>query len=236
MKEPVTVIVVEDDQILRESLRDYLILTGFEVEVVGTGVDFYESLKMRNFAVAVIDIGLPDQSGYNLVEYARMNTSMGLIIITANDSIDARITGYHSGCDLFFCKPVHCRELAAAIINIALRQMTNPKTAPLPDADIPVWILERSQRILVTPTGVRIPLTGKEFHVLDLLACMPGEAVGREKLLQRLYIHSSDSNNRAFDTLLYRLRKKIEQHIGSDSPIMTAYCEGYYFSAPVQIH
>lgn len=235
MKESVTVILVEDNQLLRESLRDYLALTGFEVEAVGTGLNFFQCIKQRDFAVAVIDIGLPDQSGYDLVQYARKNTTMGLIIITANDSIDARITGYNSGCDLFLSKPVYCRELAAAILNIALRQKIRAMTPPSPDEGASAWILERAQRVLITPAGVRISLTSKEFRVLDLLASAPGETVGREKLLLSLYTNTIDSNKRAFDTLLYRLRKKIELSICSDSPIMTAYCEGYYFSAPVQI-
>ena len=235
MNDQVSVIVVEDDQMLRESICDYLVLTGFDVEAAGSGLDFYESLKKRDFAVAVIDVGLPDQSGHVLAEYARTNTSMGLVIITANDSIDTRIASYQSGCDLFLAKPVDCRELAAAINSLGSRHRLRLETSSLTEENISSWILERGIRVLVTPHGVRIVMTGKECRLLELLVSVPGETVGREKLLLHLYNDYNESNSRAFDTLLYRLRKKIELHCDSDSPIMTSYSAGYCFSAPIQV-
>ncbi|MDP2098206.1 MAG: response regulator transcription factor [Methylobacter sp.] len=231
MISPVTIIIVEDDQALRQSLCDYLMLSGFAVEGVGSGLDFYQSIKGKTFDVAVIDIGLPDQSGFVLVEYARKNTDMGLIIITANDSINARITGYQSGSDLFLTKPVDCRELAAAITSIATHRNESPSHANIPEA----WVLERLKRLLTAPDGTQFILTAKEYELLDLLVCAPGETVSREKLLLHIYKDTSESNSRSLDSLVRRLRRKFKQNGCCQSPILTSYASGYLFSATIHL-
>ena len=235
MKAPISVIIVEDDHSLRQSLGDYLSLTGFTVESVGSGMAFYQSISGKKFDVAVIDVGLPDQSGFVLVEYARHNTAMGLIIITANDSINARITGYESGSDLFLAKPVDCRELAAAIVSIATRY---ERTSAVPPSDIrtsELWVLDRRKHLLISPDNSRVTLTAKEFQLLELLASFPGETVSREKVLQHLYSHSTDYDSRALDSLVSRIRKKIDPHNNSEPFIITAYAAGYTLCAEVQM-
>lgn len=231
-QQPVKVIIVEDDLELRESLVDYLGMTGFDIEGVGCGIDFYSSLRNRKYDVAIIDIGLPDQSGYVLAEYARQNTEMGLIIVSANDTIDSRITSYQSGSDLFLAKPLICRELAAAINSIASRKVkTNVSVhEPIVPAG---WLLERIQWRLISPDGVTVPLTAKELQLLDILTSLPGEVIPREQLLQQLYAESSELNNRALDNLVRRLRRKIEEQTGEAPPITTAYAKGYSFNAAI---
>ena len=232
MNQPVKVIIVEDDLELRESLVDYLSMTGFDVEGVGCGIDFYNILKNRKFDVAIIDIGLPDQSGYVLAEYARRNTGMGLIIVSANDTIDSRISSYESGSDLFLAKPLICRELAAAIISIASRKTETGASGKV-SVVAAGWVLERVQWRLVSPKGVATSLTVKELQLLDILTSLPGEVIPREKLLQQLYTESSEYNNRALDNLVRRLRRKIEEQTGTEPPITTAYAKGYSFNAAI---
>ena len=235
MKAPISVIIVEDDHSLRQSLSDYLHLTGFAVEAVGSGMAFYQRISGENFDVAVIDIGLPDQSGFVLVEYARHNTTLGLIIITANDSITARITGYESGSDLFLAKPLDCRELAAAIVSIASRNNERKSAVPPLDVRVPErWILDRLKHVLISPDKTRITLTAKEFQLLDLLASFSGKTVPREKVLQHLYNHDTEYDSRALDSLASRIRKKMDPYNNSEPFIITAYATGYTLSAEVQ--
>ncbi len=122
MSEETTVILVEDDALLRDGLADFLTLSGFSVTAVGDGLSFYRVVAERPFSVAVIDLGLPDQAGEVLVDYTRRNTSSSIVVITARDTLDTRVACYRTGADLFLGKPVEGRELAAAIESLAARR------------------------------------------------------------------------------------------------------------------
>lgn len=225
----ISVILVEDDQMLRESLSDYMSLTGFQVAAVGTGAEFQRLVAERSYNVAVIDINLPDQSGYVLVEYARAHTDMGLVIITAHDSLEARINGYQAGSDLFLAKPLDCRELGAAIKSIAARH--RGRASSVVDAGT-CWVLDRSRWILISPAGIETSLTGKEFTLLEQLTASSGEIVDRDTLLQKLYASTDESNSRSLDTLVGRLRKKLTIQMQTETvPLMSVYGKGYRFSA-----
>ena len=102
----VNVILVEDDIDLRDSLVEMLELSGFYTEGVGSAQEFYQALNTVRYDVAVIDLGLPDQSGLKVVEFLRDKTNMGIIILTARTSLNDRILGYDCGADHFFSKPV----------------------------------------------------------------------------------------------------------------------------------
>ncbi len=233
MSAGIRVILVEDDQMLRESLADYLNLTGFQVTAAGTGMDFYRMIGMQSFDVAVIDINLPDQSGYVLVEYARANTDMGLVIITAHDSLEARVNGYQAGSDLFLAKPVDGRELMAAITSIASRHKTRKNQVV---GATGTWVLDQARWILIAPCGGEISLTGKEFTLIDLLTSVAGAIVERDSLLNQLYNSSDESSSRSLDTLVGRLRKKLANVCPTDNlPVMSVYGKGYRFSAPCTI-
>ncbi len=87
---------------------------------------------MSNFDVAVVDVNLPDQSGFTLTDYLRRNTDLGIIIVTARDGMEDRVRGYSAGADLYLVKPVDMPELAVAIVNLAhrRRERTAPVVAP----------------------------------------------------------------------------------------------------------
>lgn len=230
--QPVSVILVEDDRSLRESLVEYLGLKGLNVKSTGTAAGFYQYLEQEAFQVAVIDLGLPDASGEELVDFARQNSAMSLIVITANDALNSRVNCYRSGADLFMGKPVQGQELAAAIMSLAERQQSRvavEQTAAVDD--VVGWRLNSKSWALITPQQVEIECTVKEYRLLALLAETPSEPVKRPKLLQALYGRDDESAQRALDTLVRRLRQKIQQHWHDESsPIRTVYSVGYLFA------
>ena len=116
------VIIVEDDQDLRESLVEFLNLAGHDVSGVGSGLEFYQAIAASSFAIAVVDVGLPDQCGYVITEYIRKNPAMGVIMLTARDAIEDRVRGYDAGADLYMVKPVDSRELGAAITSFKVNE------------------------------------------------------------------------------------------------------------------
>lgn len=234
MDRNVRVIIVEDDRDLRETLVEYLSLKGFDACGVGSCLEFYRSLAGPPFAVAVIDLGLPDQSGFVLAEYIRRNTEMGVVIVTARDALHDRLQGYQSGADLYLAKPVDCRELSAAIRNLARRLSKRSLSAPreLPPGS---WRVARESWQLVTPSGVPIRLTAREMQFITSLAGTPDQPVNRSALLALLGYPDDEYTKRAMDSLVRRLRRKIEAVSGHPSPIKTIHGFGYSFTASVTV-
>ncbi|OOV86777.1 response regulator transcription factor [Oceanospirillum linum] len=237
LSQPVSVVLVEDDQFLRDSLVEYLELKGLAVEGTGTASGFYSLLERRNFQVAIIDIGLPDASGEELVDFARNSSDMSLIVITANDGLNSRVSCYRAGADLFMGKPVQGRELAAAILSLAERQVKRV-TSESGALESPAgWQLNSRSWSLVTPASEEIDCTVKEYRLLYMLAETPSEPVRRPRLLQTLYGRDDESAQRALDTLVRRLRKKIQRYHDDESvPIRTVYSVGYLFADQIVVN
>ena len=232
MEGAIKVLLVEDDQDLRESVVECLGMAGLSAHGISSAAECYQVLPAADWQVAVVDIGLPDQSGYVLVEYIRANTSLRVIILTARDAIDDRVKGYDSGADIYLVKPVDCRELSAAIISLAQRQRT---TAELPQQHAEAWSLLQSDWALMAPGGIRIELTAKEVQFLELLTATPGKPVDRVDLLSRLYLRHDEYTSRSLDSLVRRLRAKILTATGQAAPIKTAHAVGYCFSASLSL-
>jgi DNA-binding response OmpR family regulator len=237
MSTTISILLVEDDSVLCRSLTDYLGAIGHTVTAVSDSLSYYRALSERTFDVVVIDLGLPDQDGAILIQYTRQNTPSAIIVITARDTLDTRVTCYETGADLFLGKPVKGRELAAAISSLARRRqaMTDQATDPnaTANADAPgVWCLIASQRALRLPTGELITLTPREYRLLYLLANGNGEPVPRAVLLDALYARQDESAQRALETLIRRTRKKIAERYSGPSPILTQHGFGYVLTAP----
>ncbi len=233
----VKVLIVEDNHDLRESVVEYLEMAGVAAVGVGSAAEFYAAVATGGWNVVVVDIGLPDQSGYVLVEYLRSNTAAKVIILTARNALDDRIRGYDAGADLYLAKPVDCRELAAAITSLTLRRESGPQhsvsSSPAPSRD--TWTLARSDWSLVAPDGAVIALTGKEVRFLELLATTPGMPVPRGTLLLKLYNRHDEYTSRSLDSLVRRLRAKILAATDFPQPIKTAHAVGHCVSAHLHL-
>ncbi len=231
---PCRVILVEDDTDLRESIEEYLTMSGFLVTGVGCCLDCYTALKTADFHVAVVDVSLPDQSGFVLAEYLRINTNLRIIILTARETLEDRVLGYSSGADLYLVKPVDTRELLAAINSLAGRQRpVHPETIHLSKSG--TWLLHADTWDLATPDGTLIELTSREYRFLEALLKMPGKPVGRDQLITLLGYSDDEYAHRAMDSLVRRLRRKIEDFIHIPSPIKTVHSIGYCFTSSAVI-
>ena len=226
------VLIVEDDTDLRESITLYIEDEGFAVTGVGSAKECHASLEQDTFDVAVIDIGLPDQSGYVLAEELRRNTDLGIIILTALGGIEYRVQGYAVGADLYLVKPVNIKELLAAITSVAKRRLERSQQAT--ELEI-VWRLNRSNWHLIAPTGIEVILTGREFDFLHQLALAEGMSVARKRLMNSLHYPDNDCVGRALTELSRRLKKKIQQQTGLECPIQTHHSVGYRFSGSISI-
>ena len=230
----IRVIIVEDDIDLRESLETYLSMSGFFVAGVGTCRDFYRALDSHLFDIAVLDVGLPDQSGIVLAEYLHSNTTMGIIMLTAKDSDEDKLKGYDAGADIYLTKPVDSRMLASAITNLGGR--LKPRTVNItPEAVQAEWVLNKTNWILQTPHGDTAALTALEVNFLSLLSSSPGIPVSRADLLHELYNRNDDYTGKALDVMIYRLRAKIAAAGAVPLPVKSIRSTGYFLAASLDI-
>jgi two-component system torCAD operon response regulator TorR len=135
---PVRVVLVEDDHDLRQSIADYLHLRAFDVTDVDSAFGFYRALAEKEFDIAILDVNLPDASGFDLARRISSGDRLGVIILTARTTRDDRIKGYEEGADLYLTKPVDGEELALAIGNLARRLQR--VAAPSANSAIPVAV------------------------------------------------------------------------------------------------
>ncbi len=226
---PVKIVLVEDDTDLRDSLVDCLELHGYAITGVANALSFYQAISADAFDIAIIDIGLPDQSGLEIASHLKENKKMGIVILTAMGNPEIRIKGYESGADLYLVKPTECRELAAAIANLAARLQEHTKQASISKS--PIWTLNVNDFQLLSSSGMRVTLTARETTFLKLLMIQSGAKVSRQTAAEALDLEIEDLNDRRMDSMIRRLRKKIKETSGTDLPIQTVYGEGYVFTS-----
>lgn len=235
IRQHVRIIVVEDDVPLLKSVVRYLSLDGYKVTGVGSAREFYQHIFSEPYALAVLDIGLPDQDGLVLSEYVRKNTGMRIIMFTARSSIEEQIAGQKAGADIYLVKPVDFRQLSASIEALLSRMEEHPASIcmphPLPQDDC--WRILSGKWQL----GYRdqtIKLTNKELHFMTLLLAEPGSIVPRTRLLEELGYLNTESGNHSLQSLINRLRRKIESQTGS-MPIQTVHAIGYTFEGAITV-
>lgn len=235
MDEGTRIIVAESRGDLLDGLVKSLNLAGLQATGVSSVLQFYRSIADCCYSVAVLDAELPDQSAHVLAEYLRDNTCMGVIALSAGSTVEDRVRGYGAGVDIYLEKPVDCRELIAAILRLASRLGGRGCSDSRQPSDPGAWQLLRETWTLLTPEGAAIALTAKEMLFLECIAERPGKPVRRNRLLEVLGYLDDEYTNRAMDSLVRRLRRKVEASSPQSSPIRTIHTQGYCFTAPIRI-
>ena len=232
-------ILVEDDHDLRQGIADYLRLKAIDVTAVASGVGFYTTLMGDDFDIAILDVNLPDISGFELARVISSSKRMGVIMLTARAGREDRIKGYEQGADLYLTKPVDGEELALAVNNLArrVRQAASAPAGPAgqgersPDTPSVVerpWLLDLRRRQLTSPAGVPILLSGREAMLVEHLARAAGATVPRNVMETLLGNSSSDLESRRLDAALRRLRMKARA-AGADLPLHVVHAVGVRF-------
>ncbi len=233
------IILVDDDQAILKCVHSLLTQEGYDVTAVTTAHEFYYQIRSESYAVAIIDIGLPDQSGLVLAEYARKNTEMRIIIFSGHDTIDDQLAAQKAGADLYLVKPVDFRQLPGAIA-ILLNRMAAPATAQKllseqqPSQELEQWRLINRSRLLLSPVGKVIKLTLKELDFMTQLASAPRKVSLRLELLKKLDYFNDEAGNHTLQSLVNRLRIKIAPD-QTQFPIQTFHGIGYAFLGDITI-
>lgn len=227
------IILVEDDEVLRQGLADYLRLAGLNVTDVASGIEFYRALRKEQFDVAILDVNLPDTTGFELARDLRADHHMGIIILTARTGRADRLQAYQDGADIFLNKPVDGAELALAIRNLAdrMRQGRQQDAAPVASEDAS-WRLDVPHQRLTAPDATILALTPRESMLLELLADARGSVISRASIEAILGYADKSPGGRGLDATVRRLRAKAEA-IGIDLPVQNVHALGLRFTATI---
>lgn len=199
------VLLVEDQDLLGDAVRDYVARSGHAVDWMKTIADSEAALSSVEYGLILLDLNLPDGSGLDLLKKMRRKAqATPVIILTARDQVSDRILGLNSGADDYLVKPFDLDELGARIAAVNRRMMTKPFAG----ITIGEVVIETETR-RVTVKGENVDLTAKEWIVLEELIRHPGTTVSKDKIEDALYAFGSEIESNTVEVYISRLRKKI---------------------------
>jgi DNA-binding response OmpR family regulator len=230
-------LVVEDDAAIREILALHLGLAGFEIEGIGDGRQALDRVRQQRFDLLLLDVMLPGLDGVSLCRAARKdgpNVDTPILMLTARDSESDTVVGLESGADDYLTKPFGIRELQARISALMRRHQrasaVHGSATRLTRGTGAGQISIDVERREVMVRGEPVELTKQEFDVLYQLASRPGVVFPRAALLQKVWSDDTYVTERTVDTIVSRVRKKIEQDPHDPELILTAWGVGYKFA------
>lgn len=203
----IPIVLIEDDPSISELLQLYLTREGYEVHVAALGAVGVDLVRSLGPALVILDLMLPDRSGFEVLKAVREFTSVPLIILTARGDEKDRIEGLESGADDYMVKPFSPGELVARARAILRRVCPGgePPQQTLRLGEIEVCPEERTAKV----SGVRADLTRKEFDLLHYLLLNRGLALSRERLLEEVWGYRWYAEARTVDVHVGQLRKKL---------------------------
>jgi DNA-binding response OmpR family regulator len=219
-----SVIVVEDNEMLREELVLFLSEDGFDVRGVYSGEGLNQAIQERPADLLILDLNLPGEDGISITRRIRTALpAVGIVILSARVRSTDRMEGYSTGADVYLTKPTRPEELVAVLRNLFGRIGRVIKPAQ--------WQLDMTAHILVSPQGAEITLTGSEALLLRALA-LNGQFMDHPALLA-LFGDTDKSekvNKSRIEVLISRLRTKLTPHVAGGFDIKAVRGRGYQLS------
>ena len=211
-------LVVDDDERIRNLLSQYLIKEGFIVSTANGADIARKKIQLIKFDLIILDIMMPGDDGLTLTQEIRNNSDIPIILLTAKSGTDSKIEGLEIGADDYLTKPFNPKELLLRILSILKRSKAEDSI----DNEIFFgdFILNIEKREL-TKSKERVYLTDREMNLLIALAKSPGQPLNREKLA------GIDEPGRSVDVGINRLRRKIEKDPRMPLWLQTVRGEGY---------
>lgn len=226
--------MIEDEDDLREEMVFSLGEFGFEVHGFSAAPAFYRAFALAPCDIAVVDIGLPGESGLSIASHLRRNRRIGVVLVTARGRLEDRLHGLRQGADAYLAKPVVIEELAETLNAIGRRLHVEPAgglnagggTAAAGATRAGAWQLFEGDWILSDPEGRQMKLTTSERAVVACLFRSQGMAVSRDDLIRALGGDIYDFDDHRIDAIASRVRRKAKQ-MGMHLPLHSVRGTGY---------
>lgn len=235
------ILVVDDEEPVRTLLRECFELEGFRVSEAADAVSAKSLLTPDPPHLVTLDLKLGGDDGLDLAREIRSICNVPIVMITGKgDTID-RVVGLELGADDYVSKPFHVREVLARVkavlrryeAGVAAREATSPPSEGQRFA-FPGWVLDIPRRELFSESGDRSELTTAEFNMLAVFIERPHRVLSRDNIMDLLKGHEWSPFDRSIDSLIVRLRRKIEPNPDAPRLIKTVRGVGYVFAADVR--
>ncbi len=222
------ILVVDDEEALRDGVARTLRESGYEVDTADDGPGALETLRARRPDLLLLDLMLPGMDGLEVCRRVRQESDVPILMLTARDDDVDRILGLELGADDYLTKPFHARELVLRIRAILRRLGATYTGQPLRLDDGRVELDFPLQELRVE--GQPRPLTPTEFALLAHLARHPGQVFPRSRLLEDVWGYDFPGDLRTVDVHVRRLRRKLERDPAEPRLILTRFGVGYYLA------
>ena len=229
-----TILICDDEPMLREMVGDYLSGRGYRIEQAENPPAMRAKLEESLPDLIILDINMPGEDGLTALRTLRTDLDTPVIMLTAADEIVDRVIGLEMGADDYLGKPVDLRELEARI-KAALRRRMQPEDAadkkPQSENSVPFGncTLDVDAAKLFDAQGSEIYITSMEFNLLRVFSENRGRVLNRDQLLNQAHDKDWDPYDRSIDLRISRLRRKIENNPGKPEVIRTVRGIGYVF-------
>jgi DNA-binding response OmpR family regulator len=232
---PDRILLVEDDAHLSEAVQYCLERAGYTVQVAGTSADALLAARRSPPDLAILDIGLPDGSGLQLCRQLQLNRMLPVIFLTGHDDETDVILGLGCGGDDYVTKPFKVGELVARVGAVMRRSRQTVPARPVDRYEVGDVVMDLIRHEVRVGDRV-VELPPKEFEILKLLMSRPGQAIGRQELVDAVWGQDYFGDTRALDTHIRWLRERLEPDLTRRRYILTVRGLGYKFADDSPTH
>ncbi|WP_434356842.1 two-component system response regulator ArcA [Parasalinivibrio latis] len=232
------ILIVEDEQVTRNTLKSIFEAEGYVVLEANDGEEMHQALQNQGVHLVIMDINLPGKNGLLLARELREQGDMALMFLTGRDNEVDKILGLEIGADDYITKPFNPRELTIRARNLLARAMNQGSQVEdkrqVERYRFNDWSLEINSRSLVSPTGEQFKLPRSEFRALLHFCENPGTIQTRAELLKKMTGRELKPHDRTVDVTIRRIRKHFESVSDTPEIIATIHGEGYRFCGDLE--
>ncbi len=222
------ILLVEDDPTTAKSIELMLTHANLNVYTTDLGEEGIDLAKLYDYDLILLDLGLPDMNGHEVLRQLRLaRVDTPILILSGDDDTDSKIKGFGFGADDYLTKPFHREELVARIHAI-IRRSKGHSQSIIQTGRIGVNLDAKT----VSVAGKSVHLTGKEYQMLELLSLRKGTTLTKEMFLNHLYGGMDEPELKIIDEFICKLRKKLSNATDGDNYIETVWGRGYVLRDP----
>ena len=223
------VLLIEDDSAMAQSIDLMLKSEGFNVYTTDLGEEGIDLGKLYDYDIILLDLNLPDMSGFEVLKHLRVaKVQTPILILSGTSTIENKVKGLGVGADDYLTKPFHKDELVARIHAIVRRSKGHSQSV-INTGKLTVNLDTKTVEV----QGSRVHLTGKEYQMLELLSLRKGTTLTKEMFLNHLYGGMDEPELKIIDVFICKLRKKLASATEGDNYIETVWGRGYVLREPV---